>query len=1066
MHMRTHQPRGTGPGPAKRRDSARGRTDFGSPSPADQAGRNTEAEFGLQRSIGNRAVASLIQRESPQLIVEHLRKNEIAGYAKMSRRERLAKIAEIAGPGTTWVGPNDETTLERLWESFGAALPEVAAENVALWKTCIDRGAALNDLKPMRALREQFGDDVKKATRRYLAVNAQLLEQERVRLGLRRPPGKSSRAADLARDAATEELQDLSGQATEVVAAEEMMREKIIAREEVYERVDETSFRALSGYRDVRFDPRRPHPSPGWTEAKEHWDQLQGLRMAIGRRSPGVFALMEHGGGADLATVADASPDEARAAIGTSLDRVDGKISQTAQALATDDLDWHDLTVVHRQLFDGKARPGSVDWSSEIPKSVGKDVTSDHEDREWWIDLGLGTLAAAAFVFSELATAGWATVLWAGVGVGIGAGQAVSSWENWDDLATAADASANPDTRVVTHEQADAAMTTAVLDSVFAFLDVGGVAGGVYRAARTLGAASAARTAGRAAGDLATSSLKRIDRLDPPAARVAVERAVEELGAAEAVRRSGKAAYELAELVGRDTDVGKRLLLQGGRADLPDLVHVILGLPTAKERRAASMQAMKALDTLPADQVERVVAEAVDELGPAAAIRAADGWKTLAQRLGNQSPTAQRLDTWRDGIELDLLAEFGEDRVVRTGRRGQMSNDFDVSTLGPTAQADRQRVRAFLASRVGVGPDDLGPMLHCEVFTDPRRMHLASLTGLGLDADVAARLIKEQTVRQEQLVQNRRLLAALDAGDDVTATALRESMAEMGIKEIPDFRILSEGEIGRVGQAVDALHAELIAASQTGDSARVATLVDEIADRQALINASEGGGYFTGGGTRRYVSERDRLPGFDTPVESGLRSAPELYAGMIDQLPKLDDAVAALRRALAEQGSEDGLASALKALGKYGERLSESMGDLLFHHGGDTAGNLVDSLQFNRLAKECSDLKLDIERGAMRGVEENSDAARELLERGTTLIDDVTTRSRQVREAALEASGTATTVSDFDIVQKAVRNDLLVERVAAVAKGGLNWLMQMGGIALKKELGETAAPELDAPPGE
>jgi hypothetical protein len=137
------------------------------------------------------------------------------------------------------------------------------------------------------------------------------------------------------------------------------------------------------------------------------------------------------------------------------------------------DLDDRDLVPLHEHLFAGEPGASGTSWSRPMHQWAARAMLAEHESSEFWLTLGLGTLAAAAFVVAELATFGTATFfLAAGVGLGAGGALAGRGWEQWGDLDTAANAGASDDGQLVTRGQADAAFTSAVIDSAFAFLDL------------------------------------------------------------------------------------------------------------------------------------------------------------------------------------------------------------------------------------------------------------------------------------------------------------------------------------------------------------------------------------------------------------------------------------------------------------------------------------------------------------------------------------------------------------------------------------------------------------------
>src|SRR5205807_2294204 len=93
------------------------------------------------------------------------------------------------------------------------------------------------------------------------------------------------------------------------------------------------------------------------------------------------------------------------------------------------------------------------------------------------------TLAAAAFVVAELATGGAATFFFI-AGAGIAGYQMVEKWDEYADLAAAADTEMSEELQLVYPGQVEAAKLGAILQTIFLFLDVGGPALQAAKAAK------------------------------------------------------------------------------------------------------------------------------------------------------------------------------------------------------------------------------------------------------------------------------------------------------------------------------------------------------------------------------------------------------------------------------------------------------------------------------------------------------------------------------------------------------------------------------------------------------
>ena len=125
----------------------------------------------------------------------------------------------------------------------------------------------------------------------------------------------------------------------------------------------------------------------------------------------------------------------------------------------------------------------------------------------------------------------------------------------------------------------------------------------------------------------------------------------------------------------------------------------------------------------------------------------------------------------------------------------------------------------------------------------------------------------------------------------------------------------------RSTRRIDDYHQQLESAIAAGDKAVQKDLVGKIGDTQGLINATEGGGYFSGGATRQIVSLAEGLiKGRQKPLDG------QVYTALLDQLPKLNAEASALLRS-GVVASEDAVA-AIKGISKYGKRFRDLMTQL------------------------------------------------------------------------------------------------------------------------------------------
>lgn len=453
-----------------------------------------------------------------------------------TREARLDEIREILT--NWWVGPLNETRLESIWNSFGAQVFEVAAANLDLWNQCIQRGAELNDIAAVDAAKEAFRSDTRQIARNYLNLNEQYILAEMEAAGL------AEGICLVPTEEQDDRLAELQEIATEVISAQQAQSElRGIEVGTNFLYIPQTdSTLEMPAYFDPQRQPDMPsrHAQRSWRDVKEHYDNMAQVISGFANRYPAIYSVLQQGSDEAMATLAAGGPQEARSVISEAFGESLRNIRATRPKIGGD-LDDRDLKPIHDQLFSG-AQSGisGIDWSNDLYKGVAEEMLADHERAEFWISLGLGTLAAAAFVVVELATAGSATFfIAAGVGLGATGLQVGRSWEQYEDLATAADTEVSAEMQLVSQGQADSALVTALVDSAFAFIDVVGPAARLVRGAGAAGRA-VAREGGEAVGTVA--GRESVEALPEVGGRVTTE--VGEGGTAVGVRAGAREAGE------------------------------------------------------------------------------------------------------------------------------------------------------------------------------------------------------------------------------------------------------------------------------------------------------------------------------------------------------------------------------------------------------------------------------------------------------------------------------------------------------------------------------------------
>ena len=435
----------------------------------------------LQRGAGNAAVAQAMAagsvqplqrwtnpvvslKDDPQLIEDGLAGDveaikHISHYDSAIDSAKIGLIKVLLDNGGVW-GRN-ATALEALWGAYGARLPSVAGDNIALWKRSIEADKDLRNIAAVKEVPGKFIADVVSTAQTYLTDNLTTVNNEVASLGGDKddqPKGEPDTGALV-------KMADVQEGAKRLTRAREAMKalEILPVGSEITGAggVDETE--SLS-FQQVYLDGGPPGPESnggkktydvaGFQEVLTKYALAQAAVNGLMKKYPALVGL--EGGGADAgaaATLATAEPDKARIAVLESLHRVREHIADTRGKL-TGDLPY-ELQPIHQQLLAGKVKTAN-DWTNPFNKSMAEATVGAYQDRQFWVELGLTTLAAAAFVVAEIATGGMAT-FFVGFAVGIGVGQAAQKWAKAKELSDAAQASLDPDAQLVASGQAEAA---------------------------------------------------------------------------------------------------------------------------------------------------------------------------------------------------------------------------------------------------------------------------------------------------------------------------------------------------------------------------------------------------------------------------------------------------------------------------------------------------------------------------------------------------------------------------------------------------------------------------------
>ena len=471
---------------------------------------------------------------------------EIRDYAQATVAERI-RLLEILDD-QFWVGPSDESAMERIWESFGEDLPAVAArDNLRLWDICRDRGAELDDLPIVQRMRSSFTPDVRGIAMQYLMQNLVLVFRVLAEFGL--PDQEGPVAA-----ATPEQVKKLASLQDAAAALAFLQKSQEAARQCYVGYNAQTITTAYDGHVGMtqtwypaRFDPNKPPDSKttpstftrltsavivnqdikSYDEVSAAYDKVSVAIAQIVRGYPAVYGILQKQSSKATDEFVGMSPEAARVELAQGLHQVKHNISGAWVKLLTGDLNPLDLTPLHDQLYHGLKGQSGTDWTGVLAKRIAQEEVADHEFSLAMKELGM-TAASQALIMLAPFTGG-ASLLVMLAGVAVAGVQWAMSEERYETLAQAAGASPTPGTELVSPEKVEAADAIRSADGLafaLAVITVGLAAAGAGISALTRARLAAAQRAALIAevGEASTVRTARPSEVPytvPPDVRVA-----------------------------------------------------------------------------------------------------------------------------------------------------------------------------------------------------------------------------------------------------------------------------------------------------------------------------------------------------------------------------------------------------------------------------------------------------------------------------------------------------------------------------------------------------------------
>jgi hypothetical protein len=850
----------------------------------------------------------------------------LAELSKMNQQQKIEKLQQLVKGGS-------DTDIALVWGSIanGGDAYAVAKANPDLFKASVEKcGRLVTDLPAFKEIEAKFKGDVEALALSYMESNRAVVMAEMDKLGAHADE-ETDKNPTAEQQHELHEVQKWAKLLADCQKALEGMLDIPVGyapNEPGNVRgtfvVESFNPEGPPHYLTLPSDAHLPESQKGevktkdWAEVKKNWDDVSMLKSICEQKSPALAFMGDRGsGGSSEKTGETAGADlaTARKQIGQGLKELIGRIEKAVPMVGTA-LDYEDFVPIHQQLFSGQKGASGQNWGDPVEQALAKQLVKNADANRMLVSLGLGTLSAAAFILAPF-TGGLPLVALLMVGFGASVANAAISWDRYSKLAAGAEATAlSPKYAIISKEDADSALLTAIIDTAFVLIDAVGAA----KAFKAAGAARALLEAGEAgAKEAAVQAMRNLPK--GAAGAAAVEKAVLELGPQEASRISGKSFQELADIVGKESETGVKLMKLNE-----------VGAEAAAKGAHEALEALRNLKNLDKAAADKAVLDAIDSIGYIETIKTGGGWKAVVGAVGGQSGAATKLEGWRVGLLEDLQKflqkEEGEmgSKAVRTGT-AQATSDLDVQAVGGAAGLNAEKAQQWLMARLGVGKKEMEELLDASILIDPTRSHLYDMAKGLSEADRSA-IEATQTGLEMRLMFGVRLFKANANGELELADKIIAQAKAHGIDGLRPFEPLSDAKQLATAREIDGILKELQAST---DPARNKDLVKKIGEAQAQINASNKETYL-GGGVRIHVTTRvDVEKGIDDAKKLGTEfptgrmtpTAAQRVMAALNEGKFFDKAIRTMKDPAATISD---VADALKDLGKHGQRACEVAG--------------------------------------------------------------------------------------------------------------------------------------------
>lgn len=422
----------------------------------------------------------------------------VGKLSSLSRAFRLRLIKHMVHGVVT---DDEEGQIAELWKSFGppttdpgadfGQLPAVVASDAPLWRKSLDECDQLVDY--VTPIVKEFKRDVKIVALMHLKENRRAVRAEAGRFGIE---VTRNAAPPVEKEGYLEDMMAIAARVQQIIAARDELLQIVVG----YNHLGVPQKGVKGGPLRVRFNPEaRPEipptgeespPLPTWQRTNERYQEAVSAIAGFANLYPSIYVLMQQGRLDEVAATGDAT--KAKGVIEETLRTTHEKIIEAQEKISGGGSDvtlpgedetpigYSDLVPIHSQLLAGA---GIADFSTAFPwqeplfGGLAKDDLDKDKNQDFWTELGLDMVTAAALIAAPF-TGGATAAILVGGAVGIDAGRAAVSWQKYADLKDLGQTGTRDELALVSQGQVSGALTAAILSTLALFLDAFGARAG------------------------------------------------------------------------------------------------------------------------------------------------------------------------------------------------------------------------------------------------------------------------------------------------------------------------------------------------------------------------------------------------------------------------------------------------------------------------------------------------------------------------------------------------------------------------------------------------------------